>query len=422
MNPVEKLSRARGALILQAPFYGVLALSLKVTISDEFPTMATNGRDLFANPAFIDATGENELIGVVAHEVMHNALLHHTRREKRDAKLWNVAADYAINGELLKAGFKLPDGALVNSRFDGLGAEAIYRMLESEQQQTPQPQPGQGQGQGAPGPAGQGGTAPSNATGAPQNGAAPGSQPGQGSAGSDPGGCGEILDAAPEHDGAAMAAAEADMLAKVRQAIAVAKARGAGKVPGDLEALVATLDKPRLDPRAIFRRFIDDSTSKDYTWSRPNRRHIARGLILPSAVPDRPAHIVAMVDSSGSMSESDVSMLTAELQAALDEGAADRVTVAYADTRVGIHGTYEPGDVIALKGAPRGGTDFREPFKWVAEHCPDASAILYLTDMDSDHFGDEPAAPVLWIVTGDPREAQRHVARAPFGESILLGE
>lgn len=428
MHPA--LNKARSQLIMQQPFFGALALGLRVEMTEAEQTMAVDGRTLFANPQFVESISERELLGVVAHEVLHCAYLHHTRRNGRDAELWNVAADYAINRDLLKAGFTLPQGALFDSRFDGLGAESIYAELSRQQQkqggqsqQSAQGAPSQPQpGQGKPGnsPSSQSGNgAPSQ--GAPQPGKPSGNgtpQPGQ--PGRDPGKCGAVRDASPEHDPAANSAAEADMQARVRQAMAVAKASNAGKLPAALEMLAATLAKPRLDCRAMFRRFIDESTSRDYSWLRPNRRHVARGLILPGYVPDRPSHIVAMIDSSGSMDSKAVAELTGEIQAALDEGAADRVTVAYADTRVGIHATYEPGERIELTGAPRGGTSFRQPFDWIAEHCPDASAVLYLTDLETSDFGNQPACPVMWIVTGDPRHASALAERAPFGESVIL--
>ena len=46
--------------------------------------MATNGIVLRYNPVFVDTLNAATLAGVLAHEVMHPALKHHTRRAKRD--------------------------------------------------------------------------------------------------------------------------------------------------------------------------------------------------------------------------------------------------------------------------------------------------------------------------------------------------
>jgi len=59
--------------------------------------MATDGISLFLQPRVCRAAPPGELIGVLAHEVMHPALHHDTRRGDRDPKRWNEACDYAIN-------------------------------------------------------------------------------------------------------------------------------------------------------------------------------------------------------------------------------------------------------------------------------------------------------------------------------------
>ena len=67
----EKLSRARTQLLLNQPFFGTLCLRLKLVAMSSLPTMATDGRRLVYNPAFVDQLTPAELEGVIAHEVMH---------------------------------------------------------------------------------------------------------------------------------------------------------------------------------------------------------------------------------------------------------------------------------------------------------------------------------------------------------------
>ena len=108
-NDVE-LARTR--LIVSQPFFGTLALNLEMVEVDEkhpqIQTMATDGQRLYFNPKFVTGLGEEELKGVNAHEVMHCALKHMSRRGHRDPYRYNVAADFRINFDLVEAGFKLP--------------------------------------------------------------------------------------------------------------------------------------------------------------------------------------------------------------------------------------------------------------------------------------------------------------------------
>ena len=63
---------------------------------------------LFYNPEFVSTLSAPELAGALAHEVMHPALQHHTRRGDRDRRRWNIACDYAINPMLIDAGLTFP--------------------------------------------------------------------------------------------------------------------------------------------------------------------------------------------------------------------------------------------------------------------------------------------------------------------------
>ena len=403
---LHKIARARSALVITQPFWGCLALQLEVVERPDVETMATDGAKLYFAPDFVLSLAEPELIGVVAHEVEHIARLHHTRRGKRDAETWNIACDHSINPGLIAGGFRLPKDCLNDAKFTGMSAEAIYATLWREKQEQAQQQPApQGQGQGAPAP---GASQPGQGTPAPGQGA-----PGQGQGTPIPGAagrrCGDIMDAPGGEAGRADAEAEAQ--ARTRQAAMIAKAQGAGTMPGAIAEIVTNLDKPRVDWREVLRRFADESSAKDQSWNRPNRRFIGSGFIAPSLVSIAPAHLVAAIDTSGSMSSAALAAIGGELQSLLDEGAAERLTIIYCDTKITRTETYETGDQFKLTATGRGGTKFAPAFKWIDENASDASAIVYLTDLDCSDFGPEPAAPVLWARYGKPRPA-------PWGEII----
>jgi hypothetical protein len=103
--------------------------------------MATDGRRLVYNPAFVEKLAPAELEGVLAHEVMHVALAHHCRRGERDTELWNRAADYAINPILINSGITLPNDALIDAALTDLAAEEIYSRLRKHGQNSGPAQP-----------------------------------------------------------------------------------------------------------------------------------------------------------------------------------------------------------------------------------------------------------------------------------------
>ena len=443
INIDPRIIKARSALILDAPFFGSLAMRLQVIADETRKTMATDGRRLLYSTAFLDTVTASQLKFVVAHEVMHCAMNHHTRRGERDPKQWNVACDYVVNLILKQAGFDLPEWVLLDESFEGLGAEAVYRTLDAkkkqdEQQQQEQQQSSQQGGDKEEGQIGEsqpddkgdqdgegsddaGNSGDDDAEG--EGNETSGDQPGDSNADegpSDPGGCGEILDAAPEHDEGAIAEAEAEWEVAVRQAVNVAKKQNAGIVPGFLQEVVADLAAPRTDWREVLRRFVDPSSTKNYSWARPNRRLMSQGYFNPGLISDGINHVAILIDTSGSVDQAALKIFGGETQAALEEGAIDKVSVVFIDTRVNRVAEYVRGDRIDFTVQGRGGTAFSPGLAWVNENAPDVAAAIYFTDLDCDDFGEEPQYPVLWAAYGDPRFLKDKMSRVPFGECIEL--
>ena len=131
VNSLRRLKAARKALVLDHPFFGALALRMgfKVETLGRTRTLGTDGRDIYYDSDYVQGCSDAQLAGLIAHEVMHPALQHHTRRGDRDVRLWNEAADYAINPILVDASLRLPEGVLLNPEFKGMTAEQIYEAL-----------------------------------------------------------------------------------------------------------------------------------------------------------------------------------------------------------------------------------------------------------------------------------------------------
>ncbi len=152
--PLQRLRDARTALVLDHPFFGLLASRLHVTLDTQgrTRTAATDGISCLFDREYVDHCSDSELTALFAHEVLHVAMLHHTRRGKRDPGLWQAAADYAINPIVVDAGLTLPDRPLLDDQFRGMTAEHIYSQIEQDRDEDdssgPLPSGGVGRGQG----------------------------------------------------------------------------------------------------------------------------------------------------------------------------------------------------------------------------------------------------------------------------------
>jgi len=367
MSVMNKITKARAGLVLDQPFFGVLTLKLRIKEDPTCETAWTDGTSLGFNPEYIEGLSLPQCKGLLAHEVMHCALAHHVRRGARQSKRWNIAGDYVINALLVSCGFELPKGGLINPAFKDQTTEHVYATLPESKDED--------------------------------------------QSGSDPGGCGEVRDAP---DGSESGKTEAENDWKVTTAQAARVAKSMGNLPDDLERLVGDLLASKVDWREVLRRFISQAAKNDYSWSRPNRRHIAQGLYLPSLYSEAMGELVVAVDTSGSIGQEELDQFASELTSIAEDTEPKAIHVVYCDTSVAHTEQFTKEDLplqLAAKGG--GGTDFRPPFAWVEEQQIQPVCLVYLTDMYCSDFPQEPNYPVLWISTSDQ-------TNAPFGEVIRM--
>ena len=444
----QHVERARMVLIQEQPFFGFLALHLAIVERPDVGTAATDGEHFFYAPAYVETLTDAELVWLWAHEVGHCAYSHHARIGNRDLAEFNIAADIALNRDLETAmKGRRPAGMVFDPSFDGMGAEEIYAARQAAKRKAKQDAAGLS-GAGAPQPGAPGQPSPGNGQQSPQSGQQPGAgasgqpqpgnpgAPGQPSAaaGTQPGnpgapgqpsagtvnGFGGIMRPG---DGSAAAATESADKWQVlaRQAASIAKAQNAGMMPGAAARVIEALSAPMVDYAELLRDLINSRVAVDYSFSRPNRRLIGMGIYMPGIVADAIDHLIFAVDTSGSIDGVMLANAATEIIGAMESGKVRQLTVIFADAAVQAVQEFELGDDIKLVPAGGGGTRFDDTFRWIEANAPDATAIIYLTDMECRHWGEEPAAPVYWAVHGDSRKFDRLAAAAPFGDAVYIG-
>ena len=130
----SRVSAARARLILDRPFLGALVLRLPVEYTNESwcKTIATDAHQIFLNRQYLDGLSLSQIEFALAHEALHCALAHFSRRQHREQHRWDIACDFAVNSLLVNDGLVPVPDALHLSEFDGLSAEEIYPMIEDE--------------------------------------------------------------------------------------------------------------------------------------------------------------------------------------------------------------------------------------------------------------------------------------------------
>jgi predicted metal-dependent peptidase len=150
---------------------------------------------------------------------------------------------------------------------------------------------------------------------------------------------------------------------------------------------------------------------------RPNPRYIAQGIYLPSLSSRDIGTIAVAIDTSGSVSETQLEQFSAEVSAMLEEFNTT-VEVIYVDSKVQGQETFNQADLpLTLKLKGGGGTDFRPAFELMETQGIMPCCLVYLTDMCCDRFpGHAPEYPVLWVNT----EGDYGWKDPPFGRVIAL--
>ena len=361
------LAKARTALVLEHPFIGNVALNLPYIVDYGVKTAATNGKNIRYNPHFVDSLNDEERKFLVAHECLHPMLEHTYRRNGRNHKRWNQAADYVIN-KLLddeKIG-KMPQGGLLDNNIHQAGGgttDGIYNIL-------PEPDDDGNNGHGDP------------------------------------------LDDC--NDGGDTPAEQAQQEAewKVRVAQAAQAAKMMGKMSAGLERLVGEILKPKVDWRDVLRKFLEKCKSDQRSWSKFNRRFLAQGIYLPSVSGESLGEIAFAVDCSGSITQDVIDQFAAEIRSAKEDGNPTKIHVVYFDSEVSHYECYGRDDDLDIKPHGGGGTAFSPVFEYFAEHDINPVACVFLTDLCCNDFGEQPDYPVLWVSTDE--------GTAPFGEVVLM--
>lgn len=394
LSPEQKVSVGRRRLVdKKTMFWGSLVLKMKVVEAHWLATMAVDGKHLFYNPQFVESLTHDELIGVLAHETMHNANLHSTRMGNRDRKKWNVACDYAINGLLKDNGFTLPSSALLSDKYKGWSAERVYADLPDNK--VPQGGGGQKGQKGQKGNQGQG--------------------DGQEQQDDDPGGCGGVISPRNEN-GQPLTEQERVILERtigsdIQAAIKAAKQMGT--MPGGMEDMFPMPAEPKIDWRQILPRFIQANSGipHDSTWARPNKRYVQSGIYLPSMEHENDSEIAVVIDTSGSIGAAEFAAFLGEINEITSVVRPKCIHVLQCDAAVQSYECLSAGEPIAATIKGRGGTSFVPPFTFLRDKNITPNCLVYFTDMYGDFPPEELAPfPVLWASTTKDMEA-------PFGET-----
>lgn len=385
MNKIEMLAKASKELMLKEPFYGLILMSLnKLWDTKKVPTagVTLNGvnYELVINSEFWENLDQIQRLGILKHELLHIGFFHLTDYgHLREKKILNIAMDIEINQYIERSW--LPDNGCFLETFNeqGMnleerkGTRYYYDALMQEKDsgselgnQLQQACNGDGQVQIV---------------------------------------CGDGTEIdLPDHhwddieqlDEATQKLIKAQTGHILKQvADQVEKSRGF--VPGEFEEIIRklnTLEPAKFDWKGYMRRFVGKST-KTYT-KKSRRKYNKRLPDFPGLKIRRHKHILAAIDTSGSVSTKELKEFLNELGHLKKTGS--EVTICQCDTAISYIGKFDPKKDLNIHG--RGGTDFQPVIDYYNEKLHEYSCLFYFTDGECS-APENARGNILWVISSN---------------------
>jgi predicted metal-dependent peptidase len=403
---VRRLQHARSQCMMMLPGCAAALLQYPsfAVLDERVPTACTNGVAMYFNPLFLLQLSDEECAFLYAHEVWHNLLLHSFRAAGREARRWNIACDLEVNHILMTHGMTPVAGGWFVKPPVHRAAERWY-----EEVQKPYGELWRALRDRAPVDRRRGGhiwdTAEPDA-------------PGEDSQDDDvdvPTRTGSRREPTWLRDIQGLRDPNV-MLEPDPEAVSTATTL-AECLESSMSKLVTQSwtegeagDMPILPWEQLLQEFLEPTRSGRADWNRPSRRHIHRGLYLPSVRGQRLTACIA-VDVSGSMWESlrEVVTLVRQVLSRFDAYDVRLIACDQAIEADVMLSEYDPlPESWEVNGG--GGTDFRPVFNALQDSGPDV--LLFVTD-GMGVFPDEPPdCPVLWLLT--------QPTPVPFGRALQV--
>ncbi len=379
LSAQERLEHSRIQLILDFPFFGFLAMHLKLVETNKTKTASTNGKEYGYNPQFIQTLNDKELNFLTAHEVLHAALGHPWRVRGRNPVIFNIAADFVVNAMIIQfdpngEAFQMPAHGLYDPQFAHLSVEELYDLFMSDKSDEYRLKKLKKM---------------------------------------------SILDDHKDWNESDLheSALSREIWRKRLQGAAY-KSKG-GSLPASVVRELASDKVAKKDWRQLLAEMVQHEVV-DYGFTPPDYRYQGSEFVLPgfSETEAVVKNVVFAIDTSGSIDDELLSLFLAEVIGCLKQFN-DKVkgTLIYCDNKVrAVCDVHDAQNSTPVGGS---GTSFVPVFDWIEQNLQECAGLVYLTDGYGTFPERAPYYPVLWLLT-DADEEWSEGEPPPFGNSAMM--
>lgn len=358
---------------------GVILMGESSVIDDpnQCPTAYTDGKNKRYGRDFMEKLSDEEVAGLVMHENLHVLMKHIPRHRdlmKENARLANIAMDYAVNDVIYNINDKklcvLPKGGLYDPMFSGWSVRRIYDYLKKEQDEGGRGNDDKSKGSG-----------------------------GGGSGRGDP------LD---QHDDSMVDELTDEQAEELKREVDDAINQGgilAGKYGAKIPRVIKDMMAPPINWSEVFQEFWTAHVrgADELTWKKFNKHRLADSHYLPSAINETIGEVIIAIDTSGSISIDDISEVASHVLDMCETVAPERIRVLWWDTKVHGEQVFEE-DYANLKSLLKplggGGTHVSSVSDYIVQNNLNADCVIVFTDGYVEHNIDwQVNDPTLWLIS-----------------------
>ena len=450
-DPKERLIKARMQLLMHFPFFGELVMRMVLHESRTAgvgTTCVDHKGNMYYHPEWINGMVDvEEVMFELAHEVMHLVQRASIRFPNGgNHMVWNIAADIKVDSILVDSGLKQSRVSMKNitqelmDKHRGQTTEQIYYHLLKNpdevksfggcphggqsggdcghkppgQEESNEDQNGNDKGQGK---ENQGDESEQEGQDQSQDGSGSGmgesEQQDQGhdqTQGDGQGPGGSCSQCGPRSDGQNAVGergcisgalhdnpGSAEDIEKFKQYVIAAAlaSKGKGKHPAFADEFLAEIRKPSVTWKDLLRRASTSVFKGRYSFARRSRRSHNTPMMLPSRT-RTPNGAIIMIDTSGSISDEDLTQFVSECSGILKETGCKFLKIYFHDVMCYHIEEYDLNTINKIK-ATRGGTSHIDVFNKVNDslRSDKVGMVVAFTDLYTD-FPEKPSYPVLW--------------------------
>ena len=375
----EIISKCKLQVRKECQFFGALMLFASIKETKKYDTACTDGKDIYFNMDFLKSLNSSEQNALMLHEVLHMALLHVTRRQNRDPKIWNIAADIVVNDLILRnTTFILPKGAITDKTYRDKSVEFIYESLLKDNKYKKHKSYIQDLKDGG------------------------------------------TNDNSSQADGLEIESYWKDKIQVLKNSDMANNSdkfgsNATGGLPDGMDREVENILEPEVNWRHALWKYVG-RTPADFDDL--DRRFLYRGLYLEGLMTEA-LEVSVCVDTSGSVSRDLIDQFVAEINGILKSYPHVKCDFFFCDCQLsGPFKISSSEEIPMLKGG--GGTSFVPFFKYLEKnnenHMGSHKVSIYLTDGYEEFPKFVPKDPVMWLVSADGKETSAF----PFGEVIRI--